>query len=46
MNVLNSALPPQRHRPGTQPEHQEPVIHTAQKKKEKKESKKEQNKIK
>ena len=28
-NVLNSALPPQRHRPDTQPEHQDPVSHTA-----------------
>ena len=28
-NVLNSALPPQRLRPDTQPEHQDPVRHTA-----------------
>ena len=27
-NVLNSALPPQRHRPDTRPEHQDPVSHT------------------
>ena len=35
-NVLNSALPAQRHRHNTQPEHQDPVRHTAQKKREKK----------
>ena len=40
-NVLNSALPPQRHRPDTRPEHQDPVIHTAQKKRGKKSRKKE-----
>ena len=28
-NVLNSAHPPQRIRPATQPEHQDPVSHTA-----------------
>ena len=28
-NVLNSALPPQRLRPDTQPEHQDPVSHLA-----------------
>ena len=28
LNVLNSALPPQRLRPDTQPEHQDPVSHT------------------
>ena len=28
-SVLNLALPPQRHRPDTWPEHQEPVSHTA-----------------
>ena len=28
-NVLNSALPPQRLRPDTRPEHQDPVSHTA-----------------
>ena len=28
-NVLNSAVPPQRHRPDTPPEHQDPVSHTA-----------------
>ena len=31
-NVLDLAIPPQRHRPDTQPEHQDPVSHTAQKK--------------
>ena len=40
-NVLNSALPPQRHRPDTQPEYQDPVNHMAQKKREKNERKKE-----
>ena len=35
-NVLNSALPPQRHRPDTWPEHQDPVSHMAQKKMEEK----------
>ena len=27
-NVLSSALPPQRHRPDTWPEHADPVSHT------------------
>ena len=36
MNVLNSAVQPQRHRPDTWPEHQDPVSHMAQKKREKK----------
>ena len=42
-NVLNSALPPQRLRSDTRPEHQDPVSHTAQKKREerKKEGKEE-----
>ena len=42
-NVLNSALPPQRQRPDTWPEHQDPLSHTAQKKRDerKKERKKE-----
>ena len=40
-SVLNSALPPQRHRPDTWPEHQDPVIHTAQNKREKNKRKKE-----
>ena len=35
-NVLNSALPAQRHRSDTWLEHQDPVSHTVQKKKEKK----------
>ena len=35
-NVLNPALPPQRLRTDTRPEHQDPVSHTAQKKMEKK----------
>ena len=34
-NILNSPLPPQRHRPDTQPEHQDPVSYMAQKKREK-----------
>ena len=38
-NVLNSALPPQRHRPDTQLEHHDPISHTAQKKREKKRNK-------
>ena len=38
-NVLNSALPPQRLRPDPWPEHQDPVSHTAQKKREKKRKK-------
>ena len=37
--ILNSDLPPQRHMLGTQPEHQDPVSHTAQKKREKKRKK-------
>ena len=39
-NVLNSALPPQRHMPDTQPEHEDPVSHTALKKREKKRKRK------
>ena len=39
-NVLNLALPPQRLRPDTQLEHQDPVSHTAQEKREKSEKKK------
>ena len=35
-NVLNLALPPQRHSPDSWLEYQEPVIHMAQNKKEKK----------
>ena len=35
-NILKSALPPQRHRPDTQLEYQDPVSHIAQKKREKK----------
>ena len=35
-SVLNSALPPQRHRPDTRLEHEDPVSHMAQKKREKK----------
>ena len=38
-NVLNPALPPQRLRPDTRPEHQDPVIYMAQKKREKKRKK-------
>ena len=37
--VLNSALPPQRHRPDTRPEHQDPVSHMGQKKRENKRKK-------
>ena len=39
-NVLKSALPPQRHRPDTHPEHQAPVSHMAQEKREKKKERK------
>ena len=39
-DVLNSALPPQRLRPDSQLEHQDPVSHTAQKKREKKKERK------
>ena len=39
-NVLNSALPPQKLKPNTRPEHQDSVTHTAQKKREKKRKKK------
>ena len=35
-NVLNLALPPQRLRADTWPEHQDPASHPAQKKREKK----------
>ena len=35
-SVLNSALPPQKLRSDTRPEHQDPVSHVAQKKREKK----------
>ena len=38
-NVLNLVLPPQRHRPDTQPDHEDTVSHTAQKKREKKRKK-------
>ena len=34
-SVLNSALPPQRHRPDIWPEHPDPVSHMALKKREK-----------
>ena len=40
-SVLNLALPPQRHSPDAWLEHQEPVIHTAQNKREKKERERE-----
>ena len=39
-NVLDSVLPPQRLRPDTQPQHQDPVSHMAQKKREKKKERK------
>ena len=35
-NVLNLALPPQRHSPDAWLEHQEPVLHIAQNKRENK----------
>ena len=44
-NALNSALPPQRHRPDAQPEHQDSVIHMAQNKREKKRKKERENKV-
>ena len=44
-NVLKSALPLQRLRPDSRPEHQDPVSYTAQKKREKKENER-QKKIK
>ena len=34
-NVLNSALPPQRLRPDSRPEHQDHISHTSQKEREK-----------
>ena len=43
-NFLNLALPPQRHSPDTWLEHQEPVIHTAQNKREKKRKKEKKDK--
>ena len=46
-NVLNFDIPPQRHRPDTWLEHQDPASHTAQNKREKerkKERKKEREK--
>ena len=46
-NVLNLALPPQRHSPDAWLEQQEGVIHTTQNKREKKEErKKEEDKVK
>ena len=45
-NVLNLTLPPQRHRLDTWLEHQKPVSHMAQKKREKKERMREKTKIK
>ena len=36
-SVLNLALPPQRHKADTRPEHQDPVSHMAQKIREKQE---------
>ena len=38
-SVLNLALPPQRHSPDAWLEHQEPVLHTAQNKREEKKKK-------
>ena len=37
--ILNLVLPPQMHSPDAWPEHQEPVIHMAQNRKEKKRKK-------
>ena len=39
VQILNSALPPQRPSPDTRLEHQDPISHVAQKKKEKKRKK-------
>ena len=44
-NVLILALPPQRHRADTRPEHKDPVIPTAQKKREKRIKKEKKNKV-
>ena len=40
-NVLNLALPPQKLKPDTRPEHQDPVSHTAQKTREEKKKERE-----
>ena len=45
-SVLNLALPPQRHSPDAWLEPQEPVIHTAQNKRQKKRKKEESNQTK
>ena len=45
-NGLNLALPPQRLRPDTQVEHQDAVIHSAQKKTGKKRKKERKKKLK
>ena len=42
-HVMNLALPPQRLKPDTRPEHQDPVSQMAQKKREKKRKKKIKN---
>ena len=42
--VLNSALPPQRLRPHTWPEHQDSVSHSSQKKREKKKERQKEKK--
>ena len=44
-NILNSSLPPHRLRPDTRPEYQDPVSHTAQKKREKKRKNKKNPKV-
>ena len=44
-NVLNWALPPQRHRIDTWLEHQHPYSYTAQKKREKKRKKEKKRKL-
>ena len=43
-HVLNLALPPQRHSPDVWLEHQDPVIHTAENKREKKKRKEKKRK--
>ena len=43
-NVLNLVLPPKKLRPDTQLEHQDPVSHMAQKKKEEKKERMKENK--
>ena len=44
-SVLDSALPPQRLRPNTRLEHQDPASHTAQKKRRREKKQKNQNEL-